>query len=216
MDAVMIEQEIQENYFIMGRITTEQFEFQPLYQLISTKYTDCIVAEEYGEETGKRHFHFVVRIPMAHFKDAIVARESVRKWIKKTFNLVGNGKHSVKICLDPIKAIAYTMKEQRFETSGINTFFFSHCKQFSYSKCDEPAKSNLKKDKEKLVKKYIDNIIDDETFHYELMEMYLHYDKRKSDNVFFTEIRWYKIKKDKNYKEDYLRSMRQKLKLYIE
>lgn len=133
MEQVLIDQYINEHYFIMGRVTTDAYSLVEFHDLIKIKYP-CIVAEEEGEETHKKHFHFVLAIDLANHKDATTARESVRKYIKKVFNVIGNQNYSVKIATDPVNSVAYTVKGPEWLIEGVDDFFFPIVKREVMSK----------------------------------------------------------------------------------
>lgn len=124
MDKHFIETLIDQHDWIMGRITTEELTYQYIDEKFQEKWKDYVLCREVGEQTEKTHYHFVLAIKKGEYKDAVVARESVRKWLKKELSLKGQGAHSVKISLKPLEAVAYTMKQKDYKQYGLHPFFF--------------------------------------------------------------------------------------------
>lgn len=125
MDTVIVANHIATNYFVMGRLTSTLHTLQEVFDILHNKYkTGLVVSQEQGEETHKLHFHFVIQLNRTDYTSLVTARESVRKYVKKEFNVQGNEQYSIKQSTNPVNAIAYTIKENNYLEAGISNFFF--------------------------------------------------------------------------------------------
>lgn len=119
------------HYFVMGRITilpekNASLTKEKLLEYLYGLGWSTIVAEEKGDATGKKHYHFIClgkRDKYAHCKAFM---ETIRKGLKKEYNLSGNEEYSLKEVKDnPDVACAYVIKENNYEQEGIDTFFLT-------------------------------------------------------------------------------------------
>lgn len=129
IQSTLLKSYISRHYFVMGRITKmpdKDLTKEDLLEFLFSHKLSSVVAEEKGDITGKLHFHFVCLGKRDTYSNPKAFMETVRKHIKKQYDLKGNEEYSLKMIeKDPINACAYVIKDNNYSQEGIDVFFLT-------------------------------------------------------------------------------------------